>query len=452
MKHLSSPQSHDEAVILEPASSSFDRSPSSRPLSFLESFGDTPSGTNPPPSFHFAPSSSSSGTTAGGGVNAIEPAGSSSQKDFPEQQRQELQVPEPVLPPNAANSRNLEFDEYGFLILPDTARYEEEEAVRKDLESQNEGKWDQVLNEFESYRTKKIKKLKRLVLNGVPSNRRLSLWLKCASDPKISDAKYKAQYEYLVRCPIPESESRAIRLDAPRAFRNNRFFHTFENNNPQPTGDTARVTELSRILHAYTALDPSVGYMSGMQFVASVALIVSGDEEIAFRIFCFVMQRLKWREYYLNFRPLFVESVAILEALMKAFLPELCRRFNQEGIDVGILTPHWLLTVFSSSLPFNTLLGVWDCLFVFGHDFIFACVLAVLRCFQERLLGQNGYDLLEIVTVIGWKTEIPPHVFVPESVRYLKALNQVPKLRRQFIREQAKVAAMNRSRVTLPLV
>ncbi len=65
-----------------------------------------------------------------------------------------------------------------------------------------------------------------------------------------------------------------IELDLPRTFPDNVHF--------RPAASAPRLQQLRRILTAYAAFNPAVGYGQGMSFVAGMLLLATDDEEASF--------------------------------------------------------------------------------------------------------------------------------------------------------------------------
>lgn len=87
---------------------------------------------------------------------------------------------------------------------------------------------------------------------------------------------------------IPDDVRSVILKDVPRSFPEYTFFET-----PQSREN------LTRILFAYAASDPEVGYCQGLNFVAGCILLYSPDPEEAFATLHLLLLQHGMRALYL---------------------------------------------------------------------------------------------------------------------------------------------------------
>jgi hypothetical protein len=143
---------------------------------------------------------------------------------------------------------------------------------------------------------------------------------------------------------------------------------------------------LRRILYAYSVYDPDVGYCQGMNFIAGLFLTFLPEEE-SFWMLVAVMNE----EPY-NMRSMFLENMSgthkalyIVDKLIKRYLPKLSRYFQRENIEVSMFATQWIMTVFSSTFPFELVARVF---LVEGWKVVYRVVIA--------LLSQASSDLMEL--------------------------------------------------------
>jgi len=168
---------------------------------------------------------------------------------------------------------------------------------------------------------------------------------------------------------------------------------------------------LRRILRAYSLYDPEVGYCQGMNFIAGMFITYMSEEE-AFWTLVAVMQEKPCR-----MRGLFSEGMNeahqvlyIADKLIAQFHPRLSRHFAKENIHITMFATQWLLTIYTSSFPFDVVTRVWDCFLTEGWKVAYRVMLALLERATPHLLKLKFEDIL------GYLKELPNEVNASEIV------------------------------------
>ena len=172
-----------------------------------------------------------------------------------------------------------------------------------------------------------------------------------------------------------------------------------------PPGDGAVVKDyavaiggqasLRRVLRAYAAYDPEVGYCQGMNFIAAMFLTFMSEER-SFWLLAYVMNDQPCR-----MRGLFGEGMAdahrvlhVAERLIHRFLPKLSSHLEVEGVHITMYATQWLLTLYASSFPFSLVTRVWDCFLAEGWKVVYRVMLTLLANAQTELLNMRFEDIL----------------------------------------------------------
>ncbi|KAL9184062.1 hypothetical protein ACHAXT_002148 [Thalassiosira profunda] len=162
---------------------------------------------------------------------------------------------------------------------------------------------------------------------------------------------------------------------------------------------------LRRVLRAYAMYDSEVGYCQGMNFIAATFLTFLSEEE-AFWLLVVVMNEEPYK-----LRDLFGEDMAgthevlyIAEKLMAQFLPKLAGHMEAEGIHVSMFVTQWLLTVYTSTFPFDLVARVWDCFLVEGWKVVYRVMLSLLETASRDVLD------MRFESVLGYFREFPSTV------------------------------------------
>lgn len=192
---------------------------------------------------------------------------------------------------------------------------------------------------------------------------------------------------------------------------------------PMPDG----LMRLRRVLYAYSLYDNEVGYCQGMNFIAAMFLTFLSEEE-SFWLLVAVMNG----ESY-NMRNLFAEdmsgvheSIYVTEKIFQKFLPKLHKHMEKEHVRLSMFATQWLMTLFTSTFPFDLVARVWDSYIVEGWKVVYRVVLSLLEHAQNDLIDLN---LEEILTYL--RDEFPSKI---DGASVMKASLKIP-LRHKQIRK-----------------
>jgi len=153
--------------------------------------------------------------------------------------------------------------------------------------------------------------------------------------------------------------------------------------------------KLRRVLRAYSIYDLDVGYCQGMNFIAAM-FITFVEEEEAFWILVYIMNESPCR-----MRGLFGEGMTeahqvlhVADRLINQFNPRLARHFDKEQIHISMFATQWLLTMYTSSFPFDVVTRVWDAFLSEGWKVAYRVMLALLEMAQPLLMKMNFEEIL----------------------------------------------------------
>jgi len=123
-------------------------------------------------------------------------------------------------------------------------------------------------------------------------------------------------------------------------------------------------TKLERILSSIAYIRPEIGYCQGMNFVASALYEFLEDEELAFWVFLYFLDEMELNSLYFENMPDYSIRIYQLNYYIKKHIPALYSHFLKNQINPDLILSKWILTIFSSFLPFNILSKIWD-VFIF---------------------------------------------------------------------------------------
>eukprot|EP01043_Picozoa_sp_COSAG02_P004603 COSAG02_NODE_122_length_35306_cov_98.280967_2_plen_1144_part_00 len=137
------------------------------------------------------------------------------------------------------------------------------------------------------------------------------------------------------------------------------------------------IETLERVLGAFSVYNKRIGYCQAMNCVAAHLLCNLGEED-AFWLLVSVVQDLV-PEYYGPKMEGLQAHTTVLERLAQRFLPETLAKFNNAGVPMGLIAAHWLLPLFSMTLPPTTLYRLWDVLLLHGSKVLVCSALTMMR-------------------------------------------------------------------------
>ncbi|WFD33386.1 hypothetical protein MCUN1_000199 [Malassezia cuniculi] len=213
----------------------------------------------------------------------------------------------------------------------------------------------------------------KLCQGGVPMVYRAAVWSQCVG---AADVAEPGRYTELC-AGEPESQ---IELDVRRTMPNNLFFG----------GDGPGVPKLRRVLAAYARYDPASGYCQGMNNLAAVLLLVFSNEQDAFWAFAGIVHKVLPLGYYGEDMSVAHADQQVLLDLVRSGLPKLMAHIESLGIELRAVTIGWFLSLFTTCLPIETLLRVWDVLFVEGNVVLFRVAFAILHLKAPQLLATSS--------------------------------------------------------------
>lgn len=144
---------------------------------------------------------------------------------------------------------------------------------------------------------------------------------------------------------------------------------------------------LRRVLRAYAAANPDVGYCQGMNNIVAVFLRLGFDESMALRGCSSLLQGC-CPGYHSRDLGGFRLDARVLEELARRLLPaEALRSLEALDIPLEVLASEHFLTLASRSWPLEVTARLWDLIFLEGSPVVFASFLALLNLYLPQALS-----------------------------------------------------------------
>ncbi|TGZ64537.1 hypothetical protein CRM22_006329 [Opisthorchis felineus] len=234
--------------------------------------------------------------------------------------------------------------------------------------------------------------LKHLCRAGVPAAMRGGVWRMLIHGELKSIMTEKGPHYYnrliseISESKIATKYRKQISLDLLRTMPNNIQFDSLE---------APGIQKLQEILQAYSIHNPAVGYCQGMNFLVAIALLFLNKED-AFWCLTAILERYLPKKYF-NCGLISAQvDQLVLKDLLASKLPRLAEHIQRMEIDISAITLNWFLAIFYDSVPFETLIRIWDIFLLDGSKCLFRFALALLKRNEEMLMHQSD-------TISFWK-------------------------------------------------
>jgi len=218
-------------------------------------------------------------------------------------------------------------------------------------------------------------KWKKLCRIGIPPYQRSAVWFQASGADKLL-SQNNGYYDKLVARNDKDSPSvRDIDRDIDRTFTNHPFFRD----------GTGRVA-LRRVLVAFSHRRPDIGYCQSMNFVCGLLLLFF-PEEHAFWMLVTVIEKILPPDYYSSAMKGAQIDCGVFKVLLKKKNPKVWKHLEKSNLDPSIVVVPWFVCLFShSSLPIESVVRVWDSLFVEGNKILFRLALAIFHLNTKAIL------------------------------------------------------------------
>ncbi|KAI8983151.1 rab-GTPase-TBC domain-containing protein [Pilobolus umbonatus] len=261
-------------------------------------------------------------------------------------------------------------DEYGFVTKGPVARSQPSAKTMREYR-ENEIKWLSIVSRMDAGTVKKDAKLKKLVRNGIPASVRAKVWQFLAGS---NDYRKPNQLQSLLSRPELEIY-KVIDRDIERCYPTHIQFMVKDGQGQQ---------DLRSILRAYSQYNQELEYCQGMGRLVGLMLMQMTIED-SFLLLVATIDR------YMNgyFTPTLSQlriDANIIGQLLKDHNPKLAQHLENNDVMPIMYIAQWFLTAFTMTLPWETVLRVWDVFYFEGIKVFYRISLAILEVCKDHLL------------------------------------------------------------------
>ncbi|KZP21794.1 RabGAP/TBC [Athelia psychrophila] len=274
-------------------------------------------------------------------------------------------------------------------------------------------KWMSLISQVPASQARKNKKIKKLIMEGVPSSVRYLVWA------HLTDSKARGMPGIYVQLGKRERVQafQAIERDAQKCYPD------------QPQLQTSQGT-LVALLQSYLTMVPDIHYeTAGLAYIAGRLLILAPDED-AFWIFTSLMDLYLRPWFSVNTSQMEVDGSLFSKALEANDPPVSKKLYVDLGISQTAVCRPWLSSLFAESLPVEYLHRIWDIFLYEGVPFLFRIGMAIVHCCRHYMLSSTSEAAALEVLVH------PPAACLPPNPEVFITLANSFKLKDDDVRKQ----------------
>uniref|UniRef100_A0A8C6WIL1 TBC1 domain family, member 10Ab n=1 Tax=Neogobius melanostomus TaxID=47308 RepID=A0A8C6WIL1_9GOBI len=284
-------------------------------------------------------------------------------------------------------------DKYGFTGGAQQYTADSIEEIPIDVLRQREAKWLEMLNSWDKWMAKNTRRLiKERCQKGIPPSLRGRAWLYLTGG-KVKREQNKGKFQELDDQPGDPKWVDIIERDLHRQFPFHEMFSARGGHGQQ---------DLFRVLKAYTLHRPEEGYCQAQAPVAAVLLMHMPAED-AFWVLVQICEKYLPGYYSKGLEAIQLDG-EILRALLKKVSPVAYRHLENQNLGPILYMTEWFMCAFSRTLPWASVLRVWDMFLCEGVKILFRVALVLLKYTlgsQEKLKNCQGlYETMQVLKAI----------------------------------------------------
>nr|XP_005280622.3 carabin [Chrysemys picta bellii] len=256
-----------------------------------------------------------------------------------------------------------------------------------------EARWLEMTSHWEKAMARRYKKVKVLCRKGIPSSMRARCWpLLCGGQASMD--RNHGKYKELEQSPGDPQWLETIEKDIHRQFPFHEMFLS-------PEGHGQR--GLMQLLKAYTVYRPREGYCQAQGPVAAVLLMHMPAEQ-AFWCLVQISERYLPGYYSPEMEAVLLDG-EVFVALLRRVCPKAYKHLQKHSVGPLLYVTEWFLCLYSRTLPFPTVLRIWDAFLSEGVKVLFRVGLVLVRLALGS--SENLRDCTGIVETLEKLRSIP---------------------------------------------
>uniref|UniRef100_A0A8C0GZS7 TBC1 domain family member 10C n=1 Tax=Chelonoidis abingdonii TaxID=106734 RepID=A0A8C0GZS7_CHEAB len=261
-----------------------------------------------------------------------------------------------------------------------------------------EARWLEMTSHWEKAMARRYKKV--LCRKGIPSSMRARCWpLLCGGQSSMD--RNLGKYKELEQSPGDPQWLETIEKDIHRQFPFHEMFLS-------PEGHGQR--GLMQLLKAYTVYRPHEGYCQAQGPVAAVLLMHMPAEQ-AFWCLVQISERYLPGYYSPEMEAVLLDG-EVFVALLRRVCPKAYKHLQKHSVGPLLYVTEWFLCLYSRTLPFPTVLRIWDTFLSEGVKVLFRVGLVLVRLALGS--SENLRDCTGVVETLEKLRSIPARLVLGE--------------------------------------
>ena len=241
-------------------------------------------------------------------------------------------------------------------------------------------KWLYMLNNYETFYTKKYNKLKKRTRKGIPDNLRSNVWQLFAD---IKTIYKKGLFQELSNQKSDQETEEIILKDLDRTYPSCQLF-------AEKYGGGQR--KLFNVLSNFSKFQKEIGYVQGMSFLTALFLTYM-DEESTFFMLNSLMDKYNMKRIFSPGFPDLNKLFYVLLNLEKKFVPNIYYIFQRDLIAPSLYATEWFICLFSKYLNFNFVVRIFDTFLLEGFKVIYRFALGILKIKEKYFLESKNMPM-----------------------------------------------------------
>lgn len=316
-------------------------------------------------------------------------------------------------------------DKHGFWGGTQYSRDPRPSALPPDIVLRREHKWIKMLAKWKFYMEKRYRKVRERCRKGIPQAIRPRAWFYLCGAHMLME-KNPHDYQYYLQQETVESNLNDIRKDLHRQFPEHVMFDS---------DDKPGLQQLFNVLKAYSVRNPAQGFCQAQAPVAAF-LIMHLPEEQAFWTLVRISENYL-KDYYSINMEVVQRDALMLQSLLKRVCTPAYRHLKKVNAEPLYYCTEWFLCAFIRSLPWDTLLRVFDIFLCEGIKVLFKTALVILiGCLGTAANRRKCSDLCETLRML----RSPPEHILTETY-LVEAICRIGLTEDDFQSEHSKVVA-----------
>ena len=240
------------------------------------------------------------------------------------------------------------------------------QGIPPEIMLRRERKWIRMLNNWSYFMNTNYRKVRERCRKGIPPSVRLRAWLNLCGGQLLMDTNPNLFEELVERSGDPKYID-DIKKDLHRQFPHHIMF----------IGEAPGQEELFKVLKAYSILNSKVGYCQAQAPIAAFLLMHMPAVQA---FWCLVAICDKYLiGYYSQGMETLLRDGDILYGLLKRVSPIAYKHLKKQKMEPILYMTEWFLCVYTRTLPWESILRVWDMFLCEGVKIIFKVGLVLLK-------------------------------------------------------------------------